>query len=370
MDNIVHMDPSKEFFIDIITRDIKLDRSIFDLIDNSIDAAKCISKNFKGYKIRLTLNKSAFIIEDNCGGITINQARNHAFKFGNINQVNKREATIGHFRIGMKRAFFRIGSIIKVESATKEDFFSFIIDTEKWRRVKEWSIPFKSFGINMDKHSIGTIVSIKKLNKEATESFASNDFIKELRSNISNVYKDVIRKGLTIIVNDLVITTSRRVNETEIFKYLIEKSNYEAEILIKRDRADYDESGWYVYLNDRLVVKADKTELSGWNIGNEEFSYKLRGYVKATSKIEGVLPFNTTKDGLDTGNFVYKELRNYMISALKESFAKIPKGDLATIRYERPRIEVEKLKAYLDANSYKRVGEITYDEYVKENNIL
>lgn len=370
MDNIVHMDPSKEFFIDIITRDIKLDRAIFDLIDNSIDAARCISKNFNGYKIRLTINKSAFIIEDNCGGITIDQARNQAFKFGNINQVNKREASIGHFRIGMKRAFFRIGSIIEVKSATKEDFFTFIIDTEKWRRDKQWSIPFKSFGANVDKQSSGTSIKIKMLNKEAAESFASDDFIKELRSSISNVYKDVLRKGLTIIVNDLIITKSRRTNETEVFKHLIETNKYEAEILIKRDISNYDESGWYVYLNGREVVKADKTELTGWNIGNEELSYKLRGYVKAISKQEGVLPFNTTKDGLDTGNYIYKELKNYMISALKESLNKIPKGDLATIRYERPRIEVEKLKLILGTNSYKKVGEITYDEYVKKNNIL
>lgn len=35
----IRANPTKEFFITMLTRDIPLDRAILDLIDNSVDAA-------------------------------------------------------------------------------------------------------------------------------------------------------------------------------------------------------------------------------------------------------------------------------------------------------------------------------------------
>lgn len=35
-DNIVHAEPQKEFFIDMLTKDISVPECILDLIDNSI----------------------------------------------------------------------------------------------------------------------------------------------------------------------------------------------------------------------------------------------------------------------------------------------------------------------------------------------
>lgn len=120
---IVHMEPTKEFFINALTRDIKLDRTVLDLIDNSIDAARKSDRDFSTFEIRLTLNKKCFIIEDNCDGISKESAKSYAFKFGNSQGKNTRQFSIGHYGIGMKRAFFKIGKMIYVESATREDFF-------------------------------------------------------------------------------------------------------------------------------------------------------------------------------------------------------------------------------------------------------
>lgn len=365
----VHMEPTKEFFINIFTSDIKLDRAILDLIDNSIDAARKANTDLSTYKIRLTLNNKGFMIEDNCDGISKERASNYAFKFGNNEEKNKKEFSIGHFGVGMKRAFFKIGTKIYVESATKQDFFSLIIDVNKWRKSDEWNILFKNSGTNNSSKAIGTKIQIKDLNNEAKSSFVDEDFIENLIGSISTTYKIEIKKGITIVVNGRIVTISTRTNEAEILKYLIDCRNYTAEIIIKKDIPDYKKSGWYIYLNDRLVVGADKTDLTGWDISDDEKYHVLRGYVYAKAKIEGVLPFNTTKEGLDTSNPTYKELKGYMRNTLEESLPKISNNDFATIKYEKPRTEVEKLKKILNVRYYKNIGEITYEEYLKRNNI-
>ena len=70
-DNSIRMQPTKEFFISYIIRDISLEKAITDLIDNSIEAAKSMSNSafLNDFKIQLTFKKNKFIIKDNCGGI-------------------------------------------------------------------------------------------------------------------------------------------------------------------------------------------------------------------------------------------------------------------------------------------------------------
>lgn len=365
----VHMEPTKEFFINILVKDISLEKAILDLIDNSIDSVKEMDKNLSNYKIRLTLNKRKFIIEDNCNGISQERAKNYAFKFGNDNTQNSRSFSIGHYDIGMKRAFFRIGKNIKVESTTKKDFFSLILDVNKWGNSPKWDIEFSKSGVNDGLKSMGTKIQIKMLREEASISFENDDFIRKLRDSISKTYKKFIKRGITIVVNGEIIVITRRNNETEIERKKIDKKNYTADIIIKRDIIDYDESGWYVYLNDRLVVKADKTDLTGWNIGGEEQYYGIRGYVYIRAKQEGILPFTTTKEGLDTSNTVYKEVKVYMIQILKKSLGKGLGRNVTMIKYEKPREEVEKMKQYLKVKHAKNIGEKTYEEYVRKHKI-
>ena len=70
-DNIIKASPTKEFFIDMLTRDIPLNRAIIDLIDNSIDGAKGIRKkeNYNDLNVEIFVAADKFIIKDNCGGL-------------------------------------------------------------------------------------------------------------------------------------------------------------------------------------------------------------------------------------------------------------------------------------------------------------
>ena len=66
--NIIEGNPTKTFFIDMITRDISIKDAIIDLLDNSIDGANNInSTSYEGLYINIDISKDHFIVKDNCG---------------------------------------------------------------------------------------------------------------------------------------------------------------------------------------------------------------------------------------------------------------------------------------------------------------
>lgn len=55
--NVIEGNPTKKFFIEMITRDISIEDAIVDLLDNSIDGANRInSAIYDGLWIKLTIN--------------------------------------------------------------------------------------------------------------------------------------------------------------------------------------------------------------------------------------------------------------------------------------------------------------------------
>ena len=60
MDNIVKASPTKEFFVNMLVRDILLKQAIIELIDNSIDGARNIRENneYSGLKISVMFDQN------------------------------------------------------------------------------------------------------------------------------------------------------------------------------------------------------------------------------------------------------------------------------------------------------------------------
>jgi hypothetical protein len=82
-------------------------------------------------------------------------------------------------------------------------------------------------------------------------------------------------------------------------------------------------SGWYIYCNDRLVLEADQTEVTGWGTGaipkwHIDF-VMFRGIVFFDSKDTINLPLTTTKKGIDATSEIYK----YVLPYIKEALQKI-----------------------------------------------
>ena len=130
----VKANPTKEFFVNMLVRDILLKQAIIELIDNSIDGARKIKDNndFEGLSIEVNFNNEKFSIKDNCGGIPLDVAENYAFRFGRPRTKKVEEAeTTGIFGIGMKRALFKLGNFFTINSKTKTTEFEIELDVEK-----------------------------------------------------------------------------------------------------------------------------------------------------------------------------------------------------------------------------------------------
>lgn len=111
--------PTKEFIINIITKDISIEAAIFDFIDNSINAAEKITnpKRLQGYGVWIEINKDCFVITDNCGGISKDKVFKGAFRIGSSSDYK------AGYGIGLKRAFLKFGKNIIIKS-NREDYSS------------------------------------------------------------------------------------------------------------------------------------------------------------------------------------------------------------------------------------------------------
>jgi hypothetical protein len=75
-------------------------------------------------------------------------------------------------------------------------------------------------------------------------------------------------------------------------------------------KADRTPRGWYVFCNGRMVLKADKTEKTGWESDSHpafhsKYNHFL-GYLCFRSKDVWKLPWTTTKEGVDMESAIYQ----------------------------------------------------------------
>src|SRR5258708_14424950 len=171
-ENIIHGEPSKAFFIEMLTRDITATQCILDLVDTSIhnliretdiDVMNLLlgraSKPKVAAEISIALSRTQFQISDTCGGITIKDAREDVFRHGNPSH-EKNHTGLGVSGIGMKRAFFKLGPLVRVESQTSTEEFLVVIDVDRWKRKEDdWSFTFYYPPPRAESNGVGTTIS-------------------------------------------------------------------------------------------------------------------------------------------------------------------------------------------------------------------
>ena len=426
--NIIKTSPSKEFFIGMLTRDISLIDAVTELIDNSIDAAKKMNNknDFKGLSIFIETSKDHFKIVDNCGGIPIEVAREHAFTFGRHSDAPKTETEItGIFGIGMKRALFKMGKNFTVKSVSAKSSFLLQVDVMKWADENEpWEFTFTEFDEeDHDRENWGTEIIVTNLYEGIAADFNSEVFNNKLITIIKQRTSFEIQANLTIKINESFIEPIyvEIINNDTIKP--IKKTFNITEVDIKivagiSNKTDPAEAGWYLYCNNRLIVAADKTSLTTWG-GDENIKYHndyaaFRGLVFFNSMFPERLPWNTSKNGIDTSSNIFIRTREEMqivFKAISSEIRLIKSQDEATrdeiedninsmenipiniasinttivnnnvfnvlqrikvtpnpnplvrVLYKKPKLEVEKIKKFLDVTTNKEVGEKTFEYF-------
>ena len=345
MANTIEGSPTKQFFIDMITRDISIEDAIIDLLDNSIDGANRLAtdagkKDFKdlGLRVLLSLSENGLSIEDNCGGFSLDTAKKYAFRFGRPSDAPPENNTIGRFGIGMKRSLFKMGRNFSVESKCRNDHYRITVDVAVWstkkinvegKQVDDWSFDFENITDGSGLQNDGTKIEVTNLYDGVSNQFKDGVFKSSLMEDIKKLLNFSIIKGISISMNGTKIegTDIEMIVSDSIKPYVKngEKDGVRYRIIAGLSGVgSTKKSGWYIYCNDRLVLEADQSTLTGWGyngVPQWHVNYVMFvGVVFFDAEETIKLPLTTTKKGVDASHPVYLAALYYMRSAMKAIF--------------------------------------------------
>lgn len=373
----VKVSPTKAFFVRMITRDITLEDSILDLIDNSVDGAwKCEGSRPSGlaedvdlsrYSIAITASEDGFCIKDNCGGMSLEDAVEHAFSFGRREDARLDEFSIGVYGIGMKRAVFKLGNTIAIDSTTQPDgegiiAFQVPIDVDAWLKnpAESWDFDLNVIG---PMEELGVKITANDLTPSTKNAFGNPAFLEELIRIIGRDYSLHLNQGLTITVNGKEVSGWKiTLRSSDGFKPVRFEYEDDAEgslvtVEIIGGMADAppesiepnergsgrDPYGWYIVCNGRVVLAADKTDVSGWGTdGLAKWHPQYAGFIGLvlfSAKDASDLPLTTTKRSVDRSSGVFRR-----------SKPRLREVSTAWIKYtnQRKQMKVDKDRAVVD----------------------
>lgn len=334
--------PTKTFFVDMLVRDIPLEQAVLDLVDNSVDGAKSMhggADRFDGREIKLTINSDTFIIWDNCGGFSIETARDYAFRFGRKSGTPKTPHSIGQFGVGMKRALFKFGEHFNVRSATKDEVWAIDVDVATWEADEQnWHFPWSEFkDTELSVDVPGTEIIVDRLRPEVSSRFGTLHFINTIIGLIKSKHRQFISSGLSISVNGTHLdATNLYLSMTDQLRPGVDILLFEAQgkepvnvrIVVGVGNSSPREAGWYVICNGRVILEADRRPVTGWGVLEEEAgrtlipSYhnqfsRFRGIVSFDSSDSSRIPWNTTKSDVDQDNLVWQKTFQRMVEMMR-----------------------------------------------------
>lgn len=342
--------PTKKFFVSMLTRDITLEDAILDLIDNCLDGAlrQAVgqSPEYAKHHVHITLSSKEFRIQDNCGGISREIAKNYAFKMGRETDDNRdsEEETIGMYGVGMKRALFKMGRDSTVHSKTSDDQFAVPI-TPDWLDSKEWAaLPIVDEEHVEGLSEPGTLITVAELHESVARHFENPAFLNDLTRAVGEHFTTFLQWGFGIKINGdpvppvkIEVLVSKDPNGPAPYFYRKQIGEVLVTIVVglntgntPDDDEEEEESfernrsaataGWTIFCNDRAVIVGDKGRLSGWGDGiplyHGQFSV-ITGIVEFRSAHADQLPVTTTKRALDTASPVWLEARARMREGIR-----------------------------------------------------
>jgi hypothetical protein len=369
--------PRKRFFIDMFTRDISLGDCVLDLVYNSIDGlvrtreldiadalrpepSKPPSKHALP-EVRIVASERSFTITDNCGGMSYHFAKNEAFNFGHppdYHENGSYSGTLGVYGVGLKRAIFKIGDYFEIEShpASEPGFVTKVESLRDWVErdsdLSDWSFPIEAVAQAQTARQAGTKLTIRNLRDEVSPLITDSGFLSSLHTEIARVFALFLEQHVRVRINKQVVEPvpvpfGQSEEVTPAFKELTldgVKVDLYASLARRGSRNEWigEQAGWYVACNGRLVVVANKDGLTGWGSSAlPSYHSKYRGFVGLAHFVSSdpyLLPWTTTKRGLNQESLAYQRVRNEMraISRPVISFLdRMYSGDIAESKPER-----------------------------------
>ena len=340
--------PTKSFFVSMLTRDIKLEDAVLDLLDNCVDGIlrsgiEEVPKPYAGFHAEIRFDAESFSISDNCGGIP-QRYHEHAFRMGRPpGSAAKVDGSVGVYGIGMKRAMFKIGRRCSISTRNANERYNIDIDPEWMEKEDDWKIYVR--GPTSTKEGAGTTITVRDLHDDIAGLFTENEgkeyFSARLVEAVSANYAYIINKGFKVMINGHNVKPEtikiaynenwERGNAIVPFVFKGEMDGVEVYLAVgltrkipAADEIDKEQegkrsskdAGWTVVCNDRAVIYCDRTELTGWGeAGVPKYHTQfiaISGIVEFKSKDPSALPTTTTKRGIDASSSLYLQVKNKM----------------------------------------------------------
>jgi hypothetical protein len=197
--------------------------------------------------------------------------------------------------------------------------------TQQDEKMEDWTIPLTLINGVSSLRQAGTSITIKDLHPEVRMRLREGSIENVLRDKIAQAYALFLERYVRISLNNNTIEPDSiplgGSDEVEIAKQEFEENEVKvtlmASLAARTSRGEWplDRAGWYVLCNGRVVVAADKTDLTGWGVGSPQFHYKYRGFVGMAffqSNKPLLLPWTTTKRGLNRESPIYQKARSLM----------------------------------------------------------
>ncbi|MGR3807787.1 ATP-binding protein [Pasteurella testudinis] len=333
---------SPDYLESTLTTDITVLESIFDLIDNSIDAARdhLISNKFEAdkfglpqdyssYKISIRLGSNSICILDNCLGIDENSLSKKVFLTAGI---SNHKFGIGHYGLGLKRALLKFGNTFAMSSDNGNVAFKMHFNSEMIAGNKKFvAQAYNSNGFRK------TLFIVSELKPSIIYEIKNKDWFENAVKMLGIRYAAYIAKGLKIILSNDYQHEIYRINgelpslRTDskiepISKYLnIEGVNVYIDSgvhgsyyfpsekdkhSIAMNKTLTDDFGLYFVCNDRVIVASSTANEYGWKT---KWHSEYNGFVcivRFVSEDSSKMPWNTMKTVLKTSSPMFVQVRN------------------------------------------------------------
>ena len=199
------------------------------------------------------------------------------------------------------------------------------IPVRSWSTDPSWTLPFEVIGGTADSNVGGTSISIKDFRVEVAERFKSGTFEGHLGEMIARTYCLFLNRYVVVTLNGRKVEPSPiplgKSENANVAKEEFEDNGVKVTLYAGLAARDISgewraiDAGWYVACNGRLVLAANKTEETGWGVGMASFVPKYRGFIGLAffySMKPLLLPWNTTKRGLNQESLVFQRARTRM----------------------------------------------------------
>lgn len=350
----VDASPVKSFFVHMLTRDIKLEDAILDLLDNCVDGILRSSTTHNGerpyedYYAEIDFKKDSFSISDNCGGIPW-KLHDYAFRMGRVpGRAPDAPGSVGIYGIGMKRAIFKMGRRCLISTQNGPNAYDVDITPSWTANEHEWKIPVHPARRNMKED--GTTIVVGELYSGIASRFGEDakSFQSELERMVATHYSYIIEKGLRVEINGRIVKArptqlifdQARSNAALIQPFLFKTKTQDGvevflavgftrpipsqdEVNTEQEEKRYSslDAGWTILCNDRAVVYCDRTELTGWGeAGVPRYHTQfiaISGVVEFRADDASKLPTTTTKRGIDASSALYLQVKNKMREGMR-----------------------------------------------------